>query len=107
MTQPTYAIAHGNTAVQAARIVAEVAAGRDAEQRPTVAWQQCGDLQAGDEVMVGGEWYPVAGYSLRVERSGKSGSVFTLKPYGKFEPFLGYRINYADITDHRRPNTTT
>jgi len=42
MTNPTYMIAHGNTAVQAARIIAGVAAGKEVD-RPTVAAQQCGD----------------------------------------------------------------
>lgn len=36
MAQPTYLIAHGSKAVQAARIIAAV-------NRPTVAPQQCGD----------------------------------------------------------------
>lgn len=62
-----------------------------------------GGLQRGDDVMVGGEWYPVAGFTLCVDSvAGTEGSVFTSKPYGKFENHLGYRINYGEITDHRR-----
>jgi len=35
-TNPTYAIAHGNTAVQAARIIADVAAKKEASQRERI-----------------------------------------------------------------------
>ncbi len=63
-----------------------------------------GGLQRGDEVLVGDDWYPVSGYSLRCEPGGaKSGSVFTLKPRGVFEPCLGYRIDWSEIANHRRP----
>lgn len=79
---------------------------------PPVAEQQVGDyvdspmggIQRGDEVLVDNEWYPVVGYALRVEPNQRTtGSVFTLKPYGRFEPCLGYRLNYKDIAGHRRP----
>lgn len=57
-------------------------------------------LQRGDEVMADGEWWPVIGYAL----SGPtSGSIFTLKKRGTFEPCLGYRIDMSEITDCRRP----
>ena len=56
-----------------------------------------------DEVMVDGEWFPVSGFSL-MHKPGEetTGSVFTLKPIGKFEPCLGYRIDYSTIRDVRR-----
>jgi hypothetical protein len=61
-------------------------------------------IRRGDEVLVGDGWYPVAGYSLTVRHdSPTTGSVFTAKKYGKLEPCLGYRINYADISDVRAP----
>ena len=62
-----------------------------------------GGLQRGDDVMVDGEWYPVVGYALCVDsKVGTTGSVFTTKPRGEYEPWLGYRLDYCEITDHRR-----
>lgn len=63
-------------------------------------------LERGDEVKVAGVWYPVIGYALtRNPKDSTNGSVFTLTPNGKpFEPCLGYRIDYTDIEDHRRPH---
>lgn len=62
-------------------------------------------LQRGDDVLVAGEWYPVVGYALSHKPdAATTGSVFTLKPLGKFEPCLGYRISYADIEEVRRPS---
>ena len=58
-------------------------------------------LMRGQEVLVGGQWYPVSGYSLSVSKHGTTGSVFTTKAYGRFEPQLGYRLNYKDIEDVR------
>jgi hypothetical protein len=49
MTRPTYAIAHGNAAVQAARIIAGMAASRDG--RTTVAAQQCGEPDELDKAL--------------------------------------------------------
>jgi hypothetical protein len=61
-------------------------------------------LQRGDEVMVAGEWYPVTGYSGTVHPGGTSSlDIFTSKPIGKYEPWLGYRIDSANVTDCRRP----
>lgn len=62
-------------------------------------------LERGDEIKVAGVWYPVIGYALtRFPKAKTTGSVFTLKSNGKpFEPCLDYRIDYADIEDHRRP----
>lgn len=55
-------------------------------------------ISVGDEVLVGGVWYPVDGYALTVKPGrDTSGDVFTTKPIGKFEPCLGYRINYRDV----------
>lgn len=66
------------------------------------AWSKLpGGLQRGDEVLAYGEWYPVIGYSL-ICGADTTGNVFTDKPYGKYEPWLGYRINVADIIDVRR-----
>lgn len=60
-------------------------------------------MQRGDEVLVEDEWYPVLGYALTVLPSGeRMGEVFTSKPRGKFEPCLGYRIDYTEIEGHRR-----
>jgi len=59
-------------------------------------------ISRGCEVKVGESWYPVCGFALIREKSGASGSVFTLKPNGAtFEPCLGYRIDYSDIEDIR------
>jgi hypothetical protein len=58
----------------------------------------------GDEVQVFGDWYPVIGYSLLIERGNTTGSVFSSKKYGNCEPCLGYRINYSDITAVRPSN---
>ncbi|TPJ86989.1 MULTISPECIES: hypothetical protein [unclassified Mesorhizobium] len=64
------------------------------------------NLQRGDDVLVGGEWYPVIGYSLRISpNEPTTGDIFTTKPYGKYEPWLGYRIDYASIEQSRRPAT--
>jgi hypothetical protein len=52
-------------------------------------------LQRGDEVFVDGDWYPIIGYA--------GDSLFTSKPRGKHEAWLGYRINEAEVTDARRP----
>lgn len=61
-------------------------------------------LQRGDEVLVGGVWYPVIGYAGTAHPGGAStGSIFTNKPIGKYEPWLGYRIDYAAVEDCRRP----
>ena len=61
-------------------------------------------LQRGDEVLVGDEWYPVIGYAMTAHPGGaRSGSVFTDKPVGKYEPWLGYRIDVAKVADCRRP----
>jgi hypothetical protein len=60
-------------------------------------------LQRGDEVLVDGEWYPVIGYALtHTPNAPTTGSVFTDKPLGRFEPCLGYRINYSAIEQVRR-----
>lgn len=62
------------------------------------------NLQRGDEIMVSGEWYPVIGYALTyVPNAPTTGSVFTSKPCGPIGP-LGYRIDYADIEQVRRPD---
>ena len=65
------------------------------------------NIQRGDEVLVGGEWYPVSGYSLSHAAAIPpiTGSVFTSKPHGTFEPCLGYRIDYARIEKIRRPES--
>lgn len=60
-------------------------------------------INRGDEVLVDGKWYPVSGCVLSVHKGKWSGSVFTLKPRGRFEPCLGYRIDYSEIEDRRRP----
>jgi hypothetical protein len=60
-------------------------------------------LQRGDEVLVDGEWYPVIGYALtHTPNAPTTGSVFTDKPLGRFEPCLGYRISYSAIEQVRR-----
>lgn len=59
-------------------------------------------IQRGDEVMVEGEWYPVIGLALLKDPRGPTtGSVFTDKPYGHFEAWLGYRIDYSKIQEVR------
>ncbi|AKR55746.1 hypothetical protein XM25_08030 [Devosia sp. H5989] len=61
-------------------------------------------LQRGDEVLVDREWYPVIGYvGTHHPITGRTGSIFTNKPIGKYEPWLGYRIDFALIEDCRRP----
>lgn len=52
-------------------------------------------LQRGDEVLVDGEWYPVIGYV--------GDQLFTLRPRGKYDPWLGYRIDESEVSDARRP----
>jgi hypothetical protein len=55
-------------------------------------------MKRGDEVLVNGDWYPIIGIAL-VYHPDKptTGSVFTLTPIGRFEPCLGYRIDYTSI----------
>jgi hypothetical protein len=58
-------------------------------------------------VRVGEAWYEVIGFALtHYPDDATTGSVFTLTPYGDcgFEPCLGYRIDYEDIDEARRPN---
>lgn len=61
-----------------------------------------GGLQQGDEVLVKGQWCPVIGYSLSIDKGVTTGTVFTTHKHGEFDGF-GYRIDYNDIEDHRRP----
>lgn len=61
------------------------------------------NLERGQEMLVAGEWYPIIGCSLLVGKDGTSGSVFTLKPRGNYEPWLGYRIDYSEIEEVRQP----
>lgn len=61
------------------------------------------DLRRGDEVLVGGDWYPVIGCALTYRPNAPAtGNIFTSKPYGPIGS-LGYRINFADIEQVRRP----
>lgn len=60
-------------------------------------------IERGDDVLVDGEWYPIIGYSLSLKPDAPAtGSVFTSKRRGAFEPCLGFRIDYADIEQVRR-----
>ncbi len=61
-------------------------------------------LQLGDEVLVAGQWYPVIGYvGMHHPDGGLDMEVFTNKPIGKYEAWLGYRVGLAMIEDCRRP----
>jgi hypothetical protein len=63
-------------------------------------------LTRGCEVLIGDEWYPVVGYALTHKpNSPTTGSVFTTKPHGKFEPQLGYRLDYSQIEEVRFPES--
>jgi hypothetical protein len=63
-------------------------------------------LQRGDEVLVSGDWYPVIGYVGTHHPGGvATGNIYTNKPIGKYEPWMGYRIDYQQVEDCRRPSS--